>query len=149
MQKRFRSQKYFQFLIAWALNSVSYDSREQRLFIGCDDGHLFVIDAVTGQFINRVQMCSGVDASGYDEDNRLVFESCDEGVISVIHENATDAYQLVDTVKTELWASAMAFDTKSKAIYLPTADYQPIPSKDDPTKERLIPGTLRVLVVSP
>jgi WD40 repeat protein len=130
-------------------HSLSYDSREQRLFIGCDDGHLFVIDALTGKFINKVQMCSGVDGSGYDQDNRLVFESCEEGVISVIHENATGAYQLFDTVKTELHAATMVFDDKIKAIYLPTAGFEPIPSKDDPTKERLMPGTLRVLVVSP
>jgi len=130
-------------------HSLAYDSREQRLFIGCDDGHLYVIDAVTGKFVNRVQMCSGVDGSGYDPDARLVFQACDEGVISVIHENATDAYDIIDTVKTALWASAMAFDPKTKAIYLPTADYVPIPGKDDPTRERLAPGTFRLLLVSP
>jgi hypothetical protein len=130
-------------------HSISYDSREHRLFIGCDDGHMFVLDAVTGKFINRVQMCSGVDGSGFDPDTRLVFESCGEGVISVIHENATDAYQIVDTVKTALWASEMLFDSKSKSIYLPTADFTPIPSKDDPGKERLERGSFRVLVVSP
>jgi hypothetical protein len=130
-------------------HSISFDSREHRLFIGCDDGHMFVADAVTGKLINRVQMCSGVGGSGFDPDSRLVFESCSEGVISVIHENATDTYEIVDTVKTALWADEMLFDAKSKSIYLPTADFTPIPSKDDPGKERLERGSLRVLVVSP
>src|SRR5262249_41275476 len=107
-------------------HSLSYDAKAQRLFVGCRDG-LTVLDATTGKVVGRSLICSGVDAGAYDPESKLIFESCAEGVISVVHQVTPDYYELVDTVKTQLWAKTMAFDPKTKRIFLPTAQIETVP----------------------
>ncbi len=132
-------------------HSLSYDASNARLFIGCRDG-LTVLDATTGKMVGQSLMCSGVDGGAFDSVNKLIFESCAEGVISVIRQVSPDYYELLDTVKTTLWAKTMTFDIKTKRIYLPTADFETIPSSADPRypfQHRLKVGSFRVLVVEP
>jgi hypothetical protein len=96
-------------------------------------------------------LCSGVDAGGFDPESKLVFASCGEGVISVIRQNTADSYQLIDTAKTHLYAKTMAFDAKTKRIYLPVADFEMVPDSD-PKKApgmRMKPGSFRILVAEP
>jgi DNA-binding beta-propeller fold protein YncE len=131
-------------------HSLAYDLANQRLFVGCRDG-LAVLDATTGKVVGRSLMCSGVDAGAFDPENKLIFESCGEGVISVIRQVSADYYELVDTVKTQLWAKTMAFDTKTRKIFLPTAEFETIPNPDAqrPFKRQMKSGSFAVLVVGP
>jgi hypothetical protein len=132
-------------------HSLSYDANAQRLFVGCRDATLAVVDAITGKVVAHQMTCAGVDAGGFDPDEKLIFISCNEGVISVIHEVSPDFYELVDTVKTELWARTMALDPITKKIYLPTADIEIVPNTDPkkPFVRKMKPGSFRVLVVAP
>jgi hypothetical protein len=131
-------------------HSLSYDAVNARLFVGCRDG-LAVLDAKTGKVVGRSLMCSGVDGGAFDPVNKLIFESCSEGVISIIRQVSPDYYMLIDTVKTELWARTMTLDAKTKRIYLPTADFETIPTSDpqNPLQRRIKQGSFRVLVVEP
>jgi hypothetical protein len=131
-------------------HSLSYDDANQRLFVGCRDG-LSVLDAKTGKVAGRSLMCSGVDAGDFDPVDKLIFESCAEGVLTVIRQMSPESYELLDPVKTELWARTMTFDAKTKRIYLPTADFETIPSSDPryPFQRRIKPGSFRVLVLEP
>ena len=110
-----------------------------------------MVDAATGKVVAHQQTCSGVDAGGFDPGSKLVFISCAEGIISVIHEVSPDFYELVDTVKTQLWARTMALDPVTKKIFLPTADIETSPNADPqkPFVRRIKPGSFRVLVVAP
>jgi WD40 repeat protein len=132
-------------------HSMAYDAQSQRLFIGCRDSSLSVVDALTGKVVAHQQTCSGVDAGGFDPDNKLIFISCSEGVISVIREVSPDFYELVDTVKTQLWARTMALDPVTKKIYLPTADIETVATPDPakPFVRKIKPGSFRVLVATP
>jgi DNA-binding beta-propeller fold protein YncE len=132
-------------------HSMSFDPDSQRLFVGCRDGSLAVVDARNGKMVDRSLMCSGVDAGAYDEGDKLIFESCAEGVISVIKEVVPGDYELVETIKTELFARTMAFDPKTKRIFLPTADLETVSTQDRqrPYRTRVKPDSFRVLVVEP
>jgi len=129
-------------------HSLSFDSATQRLFVGCKDGFA-ALDATTGKVVGRSLMCSGVDAGGFDSDKKWIFESCGEGVISVIREATPDYYELIETVPTQLFARTMAFDTKTKNIYLLTAELETVPSSDPakPPQRKIKPGSFCVLVV--
>ena len=131
-------------------HSLSYDATNQRLFVGCRDG-LAVLDATNGKVVGRSQICSGVDSGGFDGENKLIFESCGEGVISIIRQVSPDYYQLMDTVKTQLYAKTMAFDPKTKRIFLPTAEFETVPNTDptfkSPFKSQMKAGSFTVLVV--
>jgi len=70
-------------------------------------------------------MCSGVDAGAFDTENKLIFESCGEGVISVIRQMSPDYYELVDTVKNATRGKDHGPSTrKTKTIYLPSAEFE-------------------------
>jgi DNA-binding beta-propeller fold protein YncE len=129
--------------------SLSYDDVGRRLFVGCG-GQFAAVDASTGKAAGRTLMCSGVDASGFDAQNKLIFESCAEGVISIIKQNGVDSYELIQTLPTQLYARTMAFDAKTKNIYLPTAESETVPGTDaekSPLRQ-MKAGSLTVLVVA-
>jgi DNA-binding beta-propeller fold protein YncE len=133
-----------------APQSISYDAANQRLFVGCRDG-LVVLDSATGKAVGKSLVCSGVDASAFDPESKLIFESCNEGVISVIRQFMPDRYYLlIATVPTQIGAKTMAFDPKTKNIYLPTAEIEAIPSSDPhkPPDIRIKPGSFVVLVLA-
>jgi DNA-binding beta-propeller fold protein YncE len=130
-------------------HSLSFDGTNQQLFIGCREGFV-ALDASSGKIIHTSLMCREVDASGFDAENKLVFESCSEGVISVIRQMTPDNYRIIETIPTKLWAKTMAFDAKTKNIYLPTADFEFVPDSDPkkPPHRRWKQGSFAVLVVS-
>jgi DNA-binding beta-propeller fold protein YncE len=132
-------------------HSMAFDPDLQRLFVGCRDGSLAVVDAKSGRIVDRSLMCSGVDAGAYDEERKLVFESCSEGVISVIKEVVPGDYEIVETIKTELLARTMAFDPKTNRIFLPKADVETVSTQDPnhPRRTRVKANSFRVLVVAP
>jgi DNA-binding beta-propeller fold protein YncE len=130
-------------------HSLSFDGATQRLFVGCREGFV-ALDATTGKGVATSLMCTGVDASEFDAENKLVFESCSEGVISVIRQMTPDNYRIIETIPTKLWARTMAFDPKTKNLYLPTSDFEFIPDADPkkPPQRRWKAGSFTVLVVS-
>ncbi len=60
--------------------------------------------------------------SVFDPDSKLIFNSNGEGTISIIHQDSADKYSAVETVKTLPRAKTMAFDPKSKQLFLSPAE---------------------------
>jgi DNA-binding beta-propeller fold protein YncE len=129
-------------------HSLSFDSGNQRLFVGCKDGFV-ALDATTGKIVGRSLMCSGVDAGGFYQDNKWIFQSCGEGVIGVIRQTTPNYYELIETIPTQLFARTMAFDPKTKNIYLLTAEFETVPNADPskPPQRKMKPGSFTVIVV--
>jgi hypothetical protein len=129
-------------------HSLSYDGVNQRLFVGCKDGFV-ALDATSGKLVGRSMMCSGVDAGGFDPDKKWIFESCGEGVISVIRQTTPNYYELIETIPTQLVARTMTFDPRTKNIYLLTAEFETVPNVDPakPPQRKMKPGSFTVIVV--
>lgn len=137
--------------IAKGPTGLGYDAKTKRLFIGCNDApKMVVMDATSGKVINSFPIGRGVDYGGFDPSAKLIFFSCREGVLSVFHEKSADEYEDVGPVKTQTGARTMAFDPKTKKIFLPTADVvETPPATPGGRPQRSIkPGTFVVLVVS-
>jgi len=130
-------------------HSLSLDVSTQRLFVGCREG-LVVVDSTTGKVVTSSLMCTGVDSGGFDDASKLIFESCSEGVVTVMREFTPENVRIIETIPTKLWAKTMAFDPKTKNIYLPTADFEFVPDADPkkPPQRRWKTGSFQVLVVS-
>src|ERR1043166_9455008 len=137
--------------VAKGPTGLAYDAQTKRLFIGCNNGpKMVVMDAATGKVINSFPIGRGVDYGGFDPQAKLIFFSCGEGVLSVFHEKSPDEYEDMGAVKTQARARTMAFDPKTKKIFLPTADVvegPPATAGGRPTRT-IKPGTFVVLVVS-
>ncbi|HEY5446096.1 MAG TPA: hypothetical protein VIJ87_16835, partial [Pyrinomonadaceae bacterium] len=90
------------------------------------------------------------DYGGFDPNAKLIFFSCSDGTLSIFHEKSADIYEDAGALKTQPSARTMAFDPKTKNIYLPAAEYTETPATEPgrrPTRT-MKPGSFVVLVVS-
>jgi DNA-binding beta-propeller fold protein YncE len=103
-------------------SSMAMDRPNRRLFIGCRSKVMAVMNADTGQVITTLPIGDHVDATGFDPDSRLIFNSNGEGTITVIHQDSPDKYSVVESVKTLPRAKTMALDPKTHQLFLSTAE---------------------------
>ncbi|MFZ0417549.1 MAG: YncE family protein [Candidatus Sulfotelmatobacter sp.] len=103
-------------------SSIAMDRPNRRLFIGCRSKVMAVMNADTGQVITTLPIGDHVDATAFDSDTGLAFNSNGEGTITVIHQNSPDRYSVVETVKTLPKAKTMALDPKTHRLFLSTAE---------------------------
>jgi DNA-binding beta-propeller fold protein YncE len=137
--------------VAKTPTGLAYDAKSKRLFIGCrNEPKMVVMDAVSGKVINNFPIGRGVDFAGFDPQANLVFFSCGEGVLSIFHEKSADDYEDAGAVKTQPSAKTMAFDPKTKKIFLTAAEYvESPPATPNGRPQRSVkPGSFVVLVVS-
>ncbi len=125
---------------------MSMDRKSRRLFIGCRNQVLVVMNADTGAIVATFPIGKGVDATAFDPPYALA--SCSDGTLTVVKENSPDDFALVQVLKTAPGARTMA--ASNGTIYLPTADLGPAPA---PTADRphpypsIIPNTFKIVVV--
>jgi YVTN family beta-propeller protein len=103
-------------------SSMAMDRANHRLFIGCRSKVMAVMNADTGKVVTTLPIGDVVDATVFDSDTRLIFNSNGEGTISVIHEDTPDKYSPVETVKTAPRARTMALDPRTHQLFLPTIE---------------------------
>ena len=129
---------------------MAIDRKNGRLFIGCGNRLMAVLDATNGHVITTVPIGPGPDAAEFDPGNGLVFTSNGDGTATVIRQESPDKYSVLENVKTERGARTMALDLKTHKIFLPLSDREPAPA---PTPENprprgaVVPGTFRVLIL--
>ena len=103
-------------------SSMAMDRPNRRLFIGCRSKAMAVMNADTGQVITTLPIGDHVDATAFDPDSRLIFNSNGEGTITVIQQDSPDKYSVVENVKTLPRAKTMALDPKTHQLFLSTAE---------------------------
>jgi len=148
--KSLEVKKRFPIGVAKTPTGLAYDAKSNRLFIGCrNEPKMVVMDAATGKVINSFPIGKGVDFAAFDPQARLIFFSCGDGTLSIYHQESADTYQDAGAVKTQPSAKTMAFDPKTKKIFLSAAEYVETPATD-PTKRPIRsvkPGSFVVIVV--
>ncbi len=130
-------------------SGMAFDATQRRLFLGCGNKLMVMMDSGTGKVITTVPIGQGVDANAFDPEMKLAFASCGEGTVTVAHEDTPDKLRVVQTLKTERGARTMALDPKSHRIYLSSAKFEPLPEGAPRQRPRVIPGTFKVLVYGP
>ncbi len=69
-------------------SSMAMDRANRRLFVGCRSKIMAVLDADAGKVITTLPIGDHVDATAYDAETRLIFNSNGEGTISVIQRDS-------------------------------------------------------------
>jgi len=103
-------------------SSLAMDRANHRLFIGCRSHVMAVMNADTGQVITTLPIGDHVDATAFDPDSRLIFNSNGEGTVTVIRQETPDKYSVSQNVKTLPRAKTMALDLKTHQLFLSTAE---------------------------
>jgi YVTN family beta-propeller protein len=129
---------------------LALDREHHRLFSGCSNKLMAVVDATNGKVVTTLPIGDGVDATAFDPGTDLAFSSNGEGTLTVIHEDSPEKFHVVETVKTEPGARTMALDEQSHNIYLVTAKFGPPPAAtaEQPHPRRsVLPDSFVLLLV--
>jgi DNA-binding beta-propeller fold protein YncE len=131
-------------------SGLAMDRKNRRLFVGCDNKMMAVVNADTGKVLATPAIGDGVDATAFEDETGLAFASCGEGVLTVVREEAPDKFSVAENVPTQAGARTMALDTKTHNVYVVTAKFgpPPAPTADNPHPRRtILPDSFVVLVV--
>jgi YVTN family beta-propeller protein len=134
-----------------APSGLALDRANHRLFSVCDNKLMVVLDTRSGHVVAKTAIGNGPDATRYDARRKLVFSpNGEDGTLTVIQQNSSDSYSLVETVTTRKGARTMALDPTSGTIYLVTADFGPTPATtatNSHPRPAILPNSFVVLVV--
>jgi DNA-binding beta-propeller fold protein YncE len=123
-------------------SGMAIDAEHGRLFLGCDNQMMAVVNTQSGKVVATLPTGDGVDANRFDPGTGLAFSSNGESeTLTVVHEDTPDKYTVVENVKTGEGGRTMEVDPKTHNIYIMTAKL--IPAKPYP---RPAPGTLQLLI---
>ena len=133
-------------------SGLSIDKKNRRLFVGCDNKMMAVVNADTGKVLATPAIGEGVDATAFDDETGLAFASCGgDGVLTVVKEESPEKFSVAENVPTEKGARTLALDSKTHNVYVVTAKFGPPPAAtaDNPHPRRpILPDTFVVHVVS-
>jgi DNA-binding beta-propeller fold protein YncE len=131
-------------------SGLAMDIVHRRLFAGCHNQMMAVVDADSGKVIATPAIGLGVDANAFDPGTSFAFASNGQSAtLTVVHEDAPDKFSVVEDVATQRGARTMALDPKSHEVYLVTADFAPAPpaANENPRPRMMaVPGTFVVLI---
>lgn len=135
-------------------SGLAMDIAHRRLFAGCHNGVMAIVDPGAHRVITTVPIGLGVDANRFDPGTQLAFSSNGmSGNLTVVQEDSPDHFVELGEVRTEPAARTMALDLKTHHIFLVTATMGPRPAKATPQNPRrfptMVPGTFRVLECAP
>jgi DNA-binding beta-propeller fold protein YncE len=130
---------------------IALDNKHHRLFVGCANKLMVVMNAESGHVVTTLPVGDGVDATRFDAETALAFSSNGaDGTLTVIHEDAADKFTVVENVATQKGARTMTLDPKTHRVFLVSAEFGPPPA---PTPERphprpsIVPGTFALLIM--
>jgi DNA-binding beta-propeller fold protein YncE len=133
-------------------SGLAMDPATKRLFAGCSNHMLVVLDAVSGKVVTHLPVGDHIDGVVFDQGLKRAYASAGDGTLTVIQEEGADHFSVLETVTTKRGAKTVALDAKTHHLYLPTADFGPVPPANaDHPKPRppALPGTFTIVDVSP
>ena len=144
--------KTFKIVKTWPIapgekaSGLAIDRKTMRLFAGCDNKVLIVMNALTGKVVTSLPIGDGCDAVGFDRKLKTVYASNGDGTLTIIKEISANKFVVSENFKTQKGARTLAVDQLTHKIYLPTAEFAP--KKPGTFRPAAIPGTFKVLVVN-
>jgi WD40 repeat protein len=110
---------------------IAMDRKTNRIFSGCS-GTSVVVDATNGKVVAQIKNGNGVDALGWDQNEKLIYIPAGQGdgSVTVVHEDSPDKYTTVATVATFKGAKTIAVDAVKHMAFLFQPEYGPAPAPD-------------------
>ena len=131
-------------------SGLALDRAHARLFVGCGNAVMVVVDARDGHVVASEPIGKGVDAVAFDSSTGLAFSSNGEGSVTVVREETPDRYSVAETVPTQRSARTCAIDQRTHRLFLAAADLTPAPPPSDSNprpRPGIVPGSFVILVL--
>ena len=132
-------------------SALAMDRGTNRLFIGCANQKMIVMNAENGKVVKTIPIGKGVDAIAFDAIARLAFSANGEGNVTIVSEDLGDSYFVAQTLETQKGARTIALDPKTHDIYVVSAEFgtAPEPTKDMPRpRPSIVPNTFSLMKYS-
>ncbi|HEX6537421.1 MAG TPA: YncE family protein [Gemmatimonadaceae bacterium] len=130
---------------------LAIDRAHARLFVGCSNERMAVVDAGSGRMVTTIPIGPGVDGTGFDPATQLAFASTGrDGMLTVVHEDSPDSFTVVSNVPTQRGARTMTIDPRTHAVYTVSAEFgpAPAPTSDHPhPRPSVVPGSFVIIEV--
>jgi hypothetical protein len=133
--------------------ALAMDTAHERLFAACSNLRMLVLNAADGQTVSILPIGPGADAIGYDPDRGLIFTANggSDGSLTIIRQDVTDTYSVIQTLPTRQNARTLAIDPSNGEVYLTTvlygAELNRPPINGAPLKMTAVDSSFQVLVV--
>lgn len=100
-------------------SGMAIDLEHHRLFLGCDNKTMVMMDSRSGKILAKVAIGGGVDANAFDPATQLAFSSNGRDGNVTIAKESGDNLVVVQTLKTVVGARTMALDAVTHEICVP------------------------------
>lgn len=130
-------------------SGLAIDADHERLFAGCDNETMAIVDGNSGKVIATEKIGKGVDATAFDKGVSQAYSSNGEGNITVVKEESPDSFSVVETIPTKRSARTMAVDEKTHDLITVGADFEKTPDQtpgQPRQRPKMVPGSFVVLV---
>ncbi len=126
-----------------APRSIALDAGHHRLFIGCTNQLLLMMDSTSGKVLATVPIGADVGATVFDPGTQYALSASGEGTLTIVHEDTPEKLAVVQTLKTARGARALALHAQTHRVYLGTGDFG-APAGN--ASGRTTPGRLEIIV---
>src|SRR5437763_2216488 len=79
---------------------MAFDRAHHRLFVGCSNKVMTMLDTETGKVVATVPIGTGVDACAFDDSTPLAFASCGDGTTTIAKGETPEQLTVRETRKT-------------------------------------------------
>src|SRR5215831_19762916 len=117
-------------------SGLAIDQKNHRLFAGCHNKVMAVMNSENGKVVATVPIGDGVDANSFDPGSHLAFSSNGDGTLTVAHEDSPEKFSVVQNASTQRGARTMALDPNNHDVYLVTAEFDEQPPAEGQTRPR-------------
>jgi len=119
---------------------LSFDAKSRRLFAGCGNKTMAIMDADSGKEIATLPIGDGCDGTAFDPEYKLAFASAHDGTLTVIRQDSPDKFTVAETVQTQSGARTLGLDPETHQVFTVTAKTLP--------ERKVEPDTFVVIVVA-
>ncbi|HWY10054.1 MAG TPA: YncE family protein [Bacteroidia bacterium] len=129
---------------------LALDNKTHRLFSGCANKLMVVMNAENGKVISTLPIGEGCDGVAFDPEKKCAYSTNGEGSITVVKEENENTFKVLETVTTQKGAKTIALSTTTHQIFSTTAEFgeRPEPTKENPRpRAKIKPNSFVVLVV--
>jgi DNA-binding beta-propeller fold protein YncE len=130
-------------------SGLAFDPATSRLFVGCSNGMMLMVDASSGKVLATLPIGPGVDANAFDPKTGLAFASSSDGTLTVARPGSDGTLALVQTLRTPPRSRTMTIDPVTHRIYVAAAEFAPAPpapAGTPPARPQVVPGSFKVVV---
>jgi DNA-binding beta-propeller fold protein YncE len=99
---------------------LAIDVKHHRLFAGCGNQKMIVLDSESGKVLATVEIGRGVDGVAYEPSLGVAMSANGrDGTVSVVRETAPGKFEVIGTPKTRSGARTITVDTNTHRALLP------------------------------